>query len=361
MQLPHASTLVALVLAIAACAVLAPFWAPLLLAVWVGIAGRRLMVRILPLVRGSEQAAAILTILLFAIVAAPIVALLTSLALDAFAFLQKAAQSDEIREFLAGLASGGPADEAAPTPPTELSATELLSRFSERAVGAFSYLAGAAVWTVLNTVVFFVALYSVLIDGPRAWRYAVAHAPIPEEACRRFGAAFVETGYGLVVSFGVAAFVQALIGTVTFAVLGVARPVVLGLLMFVGAAIPGIGTAFVWAPVAAGLAFAGRTEAALVLVLIGLFVIGTVDNLIKPILARRAALMLPTAIVLVSMLGGLAVLGAAGILAGPLLVRLAVEAAAIERERRDAREAARVDAASASGTESLEPNAASPV
>jgi predicted PurR-regulated permease PerM len=99
--------------------------------------------------------------------------------------------------------------------------------------------------------------------------------------------------------------------------------------------VPAIGTAIVWAPVAAGLALTGRTGAAIALAVIGVAVVGSVDNLARPWLAHRGKLQLPTWVVLTSMFGGVELLGAWGLVVGPLAVRLAKEALVISRQARD--------------------------
>ena len=96
--------------------------------------------------------------------------------------------------------------------------------------------------------------------------------------------------------------------------------------------IPSVGTALVWVPVAAGLALTGRLVAAAVLAAVGLLIVSTVDNLLRPVLARYGHLHLPTYVVFLAIFGGLALFGAAGLVLGPLLVRLGAEAAAIARE-----------------------------
>jgi predicted PurR-regulated permease PerM len=90
--------------------------------------------------------------------------------------------------------------------------------------------------------------------------------------------------------------------------------------------IPAIGTALVWVPVAAGLALTGRTTEAIILGVIGIAVIGTVDNVARPYLARRGQLQLSTWAVLIAMFGGIELIGGWGLLLGPLAVRLAKEA-----------------------------------
>jgi hypothetical protein len=208
---------------------------------------------------------------------------------------------------------------------------ELLAQYSARAWGAVQFLAGAAIRAVLDILVFMVVLYAVLTEGPRAWQWLLHNSPIPQHHLQRYAAAFVETGKGLVLGFGGAALAQATVATILFSAVGVSRALVLGLLTFLGATIPGVGTAFVWAPVAAGLALNGRTQAAVVVVLVGLFIIGTLDNFLRPMLARYGSLNLPMHLVFVSMLGGLLLMGPAGLLLGVLIVRMASEALQIRR------------------------------
>jgi predicted PurR-regulated permease PerM len=88
----------------------------------------------------------------------------------------------------------------------------------------------------------------------------------------------------------------------------------------------------VWVPVAIGLALTGRTDAAIGLAVVGIAVIGSIDNIVRPYLARWGKLDLPAFLIMISMFGGLAVAGAAGIILGPLVLRLAKEAVDIAHE-----------------------------
>jgi predicted PurR-regulated permease PerM len=101
---------------------------------------------------------------------------------------------------------------------------------------------------------------------------------------------------------------------------------VLGLLTCIASLIPSVGTALVWVPIAVGLALAGKTVSAAVLAAVGVFVIGTVDNVLRPVFARFGKLDLSSFALLVSIFGGLAIFGTGGLILGPLFVRLAKEA-----------------------------------
>jgi predicted PurR-regulated permease PerM len=66
---------------------------------------------------------------------------------------------------------------------------------------------------------------------------------------------------------------------------------------------------------------------------VGVFLIGTIDNLVRPMFVRFGRPQLSSFAVFVGMLGGLTLVGPFGILLGPLVLRLAREAL----EQREAR------------------------
>jgi len=65
-------------------------------------------------------------------------------------------------------------------------------------------------------------------------------------------------------------------------------------------------------------------------------VVGSVDNVVRPMLSRIGKLQLPAFLLFLALLGGMTAFGPVGVLLGPLLVRLAVEALTLSRELRDA-------------------------
>jgi predicted PurR-regulated permease PerM len=86
--------------------------------------------------------------------------------------------------------------------------------------------------------------------------------------------------------------------------------------------------------VAAGLALTGKTTSAIILVVVGVAVISTIDNLARPIFSRYGKLEMPAFLILIAVFGGLAIFGTWGLFFGPLAVRMAMEALSIGREQR---------------------------
>jgi len=114
---------------------------------------------------------------------------------------------------------------------------------------------------------------------------------------------------------------QGLVGGTIFWALGIHAPLLWGVAMAFMSLLPAIGTGIVWVPVAIYLLATGAVWQGLTLVFCGLFVIGLVDNLLRPILVGRDAKM-PDYIVFVSTLGGLQVFGFNGFILGPAIAGL---------------------------------------
>jgi predicted PurR-regulated permease PerM len=94
-----------------------------------------------------------------------------------------------------------------------------------------------------------------------------------------------------------------------------------GLVMAFVSLLPVLGAWLVWGPAALGLVLTGRPAAATVLVLIGAAIVGSVDNIIRPIMLAHAT-RLNGLMVLISLLGGVEAFGLVGILLGPLIVSI---------------------------------------
>jgi predicted PurR-regulated permease PerM len=328
MSPPIAGWIVALVVA-AAAIVLAPFAPWAILALWLGLYARRLHAPLTRRLGGRPRLAAALTTSLLVVLAVPVAAVVASMIDDAVALVRSVLASDRTTAVFERLVQHSSGGGGAGGGGEAEGLTGMLASQGGRAWGIVQQVAGAAAHVVIGMLVLVVGIYSVLVDGRAWWSWIRAHAPLAPGHLDRFADAFRETGRGL--WFGVvgAGAVQAIAATATFLLLGVPHALPLGLLTLLFSVIPAIGTAIVWVPVAAGLALTGRTEAAIAMAAVGVLVIGTIDNLARPWLARRGELALPGWVVLLAMFGGIQLIGGWGLLFGPLVVRLAKEALAI--------------------------------
>lgn len=326
----RATLRVGLVVAIVALVALAmPFVAWLVLAAWLAAAMRPWLAVLARRLGGRSRAAAVLTLAFFVALLGPMLALAGSLSLDAMQLGQRLARSASGREALAQLVSS---DDAAGYAFDPAAIFAMIERHGTRALELVGTLAGITAELALGLFVFFSAAYVLLVDGPGAWKWSLRHAPMDVNGLERLRSAFHETGRGLFIGIGLTGVVQAAIATVAYLALGVPRAFVLGLVTLITSVLPTVGTALVWVPVSIALAITGRTTAALVLALVGVFLVSTIDNVLRPVLTRSGHLELHAFVVLISMLGGLALLGTSGIFLGPLIARLAVEIVRMARE-----------------------------
>jgi len=89
--------------------------------------------------------------------------------------------------------------------------------------------------------------------------------------------------------------------------------------------LPAVGAAIVWGPAALFFMFTGAWLKAFVLVLVGVLIIGLIDNLLRPPLVGKNA-KLPDYVVLISTVGGMALFGLNGFIVGPLIAAFFISA-----------------------------------
>jgi predicted PurR-regulated permease PerM len=85
--------------------------------------------------------------------------------------------------------------------------------------------------------------------------------------------------------------------------------------------VPGIGAALVWVPAVIYLYIIGHPLAGTLLLVWCAAVVGTVDNLLRPMLVGKDAKM-PDLLILVGTLGGLFLFGPIGFIVGPIVCGL---------------------------------------
>lgn len=206
-----------------------------------------------------------------------------------------------------------------------IDAARLESQLSTAAVTASRFVASRALAlgqdTVRVTVFFFLMLYLLfffLRDGERLLAGLVRALPLGDQRELHLLERFAEVSRATIKGTLVVGIVQGAIGGIAFAALGLGAPVLWGVVMALLSILPAVGAALVWLPAAIVLIASGSVTAGIVLVLIGVFVIGLVDNLLRPILVGRDTRM-PDYLILLSTLGGLAAFGLAGIIIGPIV------------------------------------------
>lgn len=208
------------------------------------------------------------------------------------------------------------------------SQAEALATLSRTLSGALSWLASTAFGfgqSAFGLVVAFgIALYLtyfLLRDGRLLTQRIGTAVPIDRALFDRLVREFASVVRAMIKGSLAVAVAQGVIGGVVFAMLGIQGAPLWGTLMGAMSLIPAVGTGIVWVPVALYLFATGAIVNGLILVFCGLFVIGIVDNILRPILVGRET-RLPDYLVLISTLGGIAVAGFNGLILGPIIAAM---------------------------------------
>ena len=185
---------------------------------------------------------------------------------------------------------------------------------------AFSFGQG----TFEFVVSFFIMLYLLfffLRDGAEPVRKVRIAVPLEENHKRRLQLKFNRVVRATVKGNLVVAITQGALGGAIFWFLDIPSALLWAVLMAFLSLLPAVGAGIVWAPVAVYFLLSGMIWQGVVLGLFGVFVIGLVDNVLRPILVGKDTRM-PDYMILISTLGGLAVFGLNGFVIGPLIAAL---------------------------------------
>lgn len=163
--------------------------------------------------------------------------------------------------------------------------------------------------------------FFLLRDGRRLQRRVATAAPLRSDHLEKLVARFVVVVQATIKGSIVVAILQGLIGGLVLWALGVEAPLLWGVLMGAASLLPAVGTGLVWVPMAFYLLVTGAVWQGLVLIVCGLFVIGMVDNVLRPVLVGRET-RIPDYVILISTLGGLQLFGFHGIVIGPLIAAM---------------------------------------
>jgi predicted PurR-regulated permease PerM len=111
------------------------------------------------------------------------------------------------------------------------------------------------------------------------------------------------------------ALAQAMVAMIGFIIAGVPAPLLLGMATFLLSMLP-IGPPLVWGGAALWLFYSGSTGWAIFMLVWGLAVISSIDNIVKPYLISRAS-SLPLLLIVLGVFGGIIAFGFIGIFIGP--------------------------------------------
>jgi predicted PurR-regulated permease PerM len=209
---------------------------------------------------------------------------------------------------------------------------ELRDQISSAFMQAGQTIAGSILSFGQNTLQFFVSfgillylLFFLFRDGAALGVTIRKAIPLSDDYSRKFIDKVADVVRATVKGNIIIAIAQGTIGGVSFWALGIEAALLWGVVMTFLSMLPAVGAALVWIPATIWLFLAGAWLKGVILILIGVFVIGLIDNLLRPPLVGKGT-RLPDYVVLISTVGGISLFGINGFVIGPLIAALFISA-----------------------------------
>jgi predicted PurR-regulated permease PerM len=205
---------------------------------------------------------------------------------------------------------------------------QILTKMTEFVSGLGGFVLNALSATTMATVVFIfhfvVMLYTMFFffkDGPRLVRSMMSYLPLAESDKTHMLDQFVSVTRATLKGTVLIGLAQGVVSGIAFWVAGISGAIFWGTVMTVLSIVPGIGGALVWVPAVIILIATGAVVKGILLGLFCALVVGSIDNVLRPILVGRDTKM-HELMIFFSTLGGLLVFGAMGFILGPILAAL---------------------------------------
>ena len=151
-----------------------------------------------------------------------------------------------------------------------------------------------------------------------------------------------DMAYAVIYGSIIIAIIQGTLAGFGFFIFGLPSPLLWGTVMMFASLIPYIGSSIVWFPASLMLIFEGylNSETTMIiqgalLIIYGIFVVGTIDNILKPKIIGSKGGLHPV-LVLLGVVGGLKFLGFVGVIVGPIILAMLVTFINIYEEEKQA-------------------------
>lgn len=311
--------------------ILSPFLTELLVAAFLVVAFYPVHKKLTQWFRGLKGLASFVSVLLLVIlVLAPItvvVLLITSEASDAYQIIQTKIDSGVFDRYFQW-SEGGYFYELKQQiqPVIDLDSLDLKQMIIDSAQSVSTWLVdqtGAILKSiggfVLGIVILIMTMYYFFKDGDKLVKRVGQLSPLPIVYEKELFTKIRQMVKAIVFGVFLTSIVQGALGGIGFAIVGISNPVFWGTAMAFLSLVPIVGTALIWVPAAIVMAILGSYGAALFLVLWGLFLVGTIDNFLKPYLIGNRAHTYPLMTFLV-VLGGIMVMDLKGVILGPIML-----------------------------------------
>ena len=181
---------------------------------------------------------------------------------------------------------------------------------------------------LLAFVIGIISLFYFLRDGEWFQRVFIVYSPLRDAYDKEIIQKIKVTINSVLKGSILVALIQGVLTGIGLAIFGISNAVLWGSIAAIGALIPSVGTGIVIIPAVLFLFFFSSPLMALGLLLWGIFVVGLIDNVLRPIFIGHGTRIHPL-LILLAVLGGLSFFGPVGFLLGPIILSVLIALAHI--------------------------------
>ena len=203
-----------------------------------------------------------------------------------------------------------------------------IEKLTETTKAVANYLLNSIRSLTENALIFFVkfgvmlyALYFFIRDGDKFLKMIIRFFPLgggrEEILLEKFKTTALATLKVTLIIGGI----QGMLGGMIFFITGVKGAMMWGIIMILTSIIPSVGCSIIWAPAGVIMLITGHTWQGTAILLFGVLVISTIDQLLRPLLLGKDVQLHPLMIFL-STLGGIMLFGISGFVIGPIVCAL---------------------------------------
>lgn len=200
-------------------------------------------------------------------------------------------------------------------------AGEMVGKVSGFLIDGLSAATLGTVNFIVMTLIMLYTMFFFLMDGDKLLIRMLYFVPLKYEDERRILEKFTSVARATLKGTAVIGILQGTLAGLAFAVVGIPSAVFWGAIMTMASIIPSVGSALIWAPAALILALMGQLLSAIGLTVFCAVIVGSLDNLLRPILVGKDTQM-HELLIFFSTLGGILMFGVLGIMIGPIIAAL---------------------------------------
>ncbi|OGH91742.1 MAG: hypothetical protein A2534_02055 [Candidatus Magasanikbacteria bacterium RIFOXYD2_FULL_39_9] len=199
--------------------------------------------------------------------------------------------------------------------------TEIAKTATDFIFTAVKDLTQNSVTFLIMFIIMIYALFFFLKDGERMLKRLSHLSPLGDEHETLMYKKFTSTARAVLKGTLIVGAVQGFLTGVLFYIAGIEGSLIWGIITMLFSVVPALGSYVIWLPAALVMLILGNIWQGVLIIIVGAFLISTIDNFLRPVLVGKDTQMHPL-LILFSTLGGLIIFGVSGFIIGPIITAL---------------------------------------